>query len=569
VWRVTLGAVGLVATLAGCDRLFGLAGVSASADASSDAADDTVPRVAVPRWFATDAPPGATLYLFEGTGAGTAAQHIPVFVEPVGHADVVRVRIPTELGDGWEICGRPVSGEDELVLDAPCLRGGSSLAFTVVVPISAAAGAAQTVSPLVVIVQRGEAIYEVPIEIVALDELVATTPIAGPVAGLFSTISVANVTPAKTGPAVVWRAVSDVDLAGVIDLNGQPGASDATAQCSNAGCSGGAAGPGNSSDGATSGASCASLGCSASGMLGGKGPPQCNTGGVCSTSHRAGSGGGGGHAAAGTEGTASSGDMGCAGDPSGGAGGTPSSDAFLLAPVGGGGGGAGGTLVAGTFIYGGGGGGGGGVITIETRARLRFAGAAQIRANGGAGGTGGARTCGGFTQAQRAGNGGGGAGGGIRLRAHTIDTAAATAGADLDVLVVAAGGTTPTSPGAGAAGRRRIDGLGADSLDTSVPGAIRGPDLDPSPPIVDTYTVTLTARNRSVAGGLVHWGVRSTDADSFTLSSTPTGGGAVSLAVPLAAGLNEICVFTGSQVTAVADDIPDAVKRCTWIASVP
>ncbi|HTH05808.1 MAG TPA: hypothetical protein VL916_08050 [Ilumatobacteraceae bacterium] len=504
-------------------------------------------------------------YLFEGTGFGTPHQPVPVYVDGLAADDVVAVRVPAELGSGWEVCGQAVSGEVAVPIVAPCARGERSLAFTVSVPISTTVGAGGTVSPLEVVVTRGARVYTLPIQIVPLNELTSGLNIQG----LFSRAQItAPVVPAKDAAVVVWRVIGDIEIGALVDLRGTAGmGSTLTTGCNTTGCAGGLSGPGNTQDGASTGPSCTATPCSATAPLGGSGAVVCTAAGGCG-SLDASSAGGGGYATTGAVGTSA-----CAGDlnKAGGAGGAANSDPYLVASVTGGGGGGGGATMFGsnsgaTVVYGGGGGGGGGAIVIDTLAELRFLAGGQILANGGSGGAGGYTTCSGFPNHHQAGDGGGGAGGAIRIRAQTI---AIPAAADIDNILVAAGGTSVRG-GAGANGRTRVDGLGVavDTLNTAVAGVVRGPDFTPPLPIVRTDSVSVAARSRST-GAVLYYGSRAASADRYVLANATTGAGTVTLTIPLEVGLNEVCVLTGPQSDSLVSAIIPAAKRCTWIARVP
>ncbi len=510
--------------------------------------------------FVTVPPP----YLHEGLGSGTPHQPVPIYVDNIDVDDVITIRVPSELGAGWEICGQAVSGEVALPLVAPCARGERSLAFTVSVPISTTVGAGGTVSPLEIVATRGARVHVLSIPILPLDELSNQA-----VNGLFSRIQItAPVTPAKNGPALLWRATADIEIGALVDLRGTAGAgTTGTGGCSATGCAAGSAGPGNTQVAASSGPACTSP-CNATPPLGGFGALMCASGGGCAVVESS-SAGGGGHATVGATGTSA-----CGGDINkpGGAGGSANADPFVLVPTGGGGGAAGGTMFgniasAPVTVYGGGGGGGGGVATIDAKGEMRFLAGGQILANGGSGGAGGYTACSAFpNNHQNAGDGGGGAGGSIRLRAESI---VIPAGADLDNLVVAAGGGS-TRGGAGANGRTRVDGLGsaADTLNTSLAGVVRGPDFATPPPVVRTDSISLAARSRS-SGATLYYGARAASADRYVLASAAAGAGTVSVTIPLDVGLNEVCVFTGPQSDSLFSAISNAAKRCAWVARVP
>ncbi len=157
------------------------------------------------------------------------------------------------------------------------------------------------------------------------------------------------------------------------------------------------------------------------------------------------------------------------------------------------------------------------------------------------------------------------------MRAQSI---AFPSGADIDTLITAAGGVSlgygGGQGGAGANGRVRVDGLGAgaDTLDTAIAGVVRGPDFNALTPVVRTATASLAARSRS-SGAALYYGVRAASADRYVLSSTAGGAGTVTVSLPLEVGLNEVCVFVGPQSDSLVSAIPDAAKRCAWVARVP
>lgn len=554
--HLVLGAMSCLA-MPGCDVVFGL---DVPGDAAIDA-DPTAPRAFAPALFPEHAGAQAGPYLFEGTGYGFASvaqrmpgahRPVPIAIDRLTTADTISIEIPPELGAGWEVCGLPASGGVDLAgqLAAPCARGDSIAAFTIVVPVSGAVGAAGTVSPLMVRVTRGAATFELPIAILPLDENIGvpTSP-----SGLFSAIDTSGFIAAPGGSPVAWQAVSDVEIRGVIDVRGRTGAGGPG--CEAAGCAGGMAGAGNTSHGASS--NCGETVCAAAGPLGGDAGAGCSTS-TCVPGRFAVGGGGGGGATVGQPGRAGSA---CTSDASGGA--ARGGDEFLLdlATAGGGGGGAGAPAFesSGSARYGSGGAGGGGVVAIDALGAVRFLPTGEIDARGGAGGPSMGTTCNGYV---RPGIGGGGGGGAIRIRAGEV-----TAPGSLDAVLRVAGGTgESTLGGRGGRGHVRVDALGA-SL-TVEPGAVRGADFDPPPPISSTPSIAVVARAQATPGGMVHAGFRSAGAPSYFLTSTPGGGAAVSVALTLAPGLDEICVFAIPPDSADVAAIPDARKRCTWVAVV-
>ncbi len=204
------------------------------------------------------------------------------------------------------------------------------------------------------------------------------------------------------------------------------------------------------------------------------------------------------------------------------------------------------------------------MIALDALGTIRFTTNGKITARGGDGGVGITGTCN-ASAALRAGTGGAGGGGAIRLRAAMVESVA-----DLDELLVVQGGGSAqgTISGVGSVGSIRIDGLGADTLNTQLDGVVRGPDFDVPLPVVRDDTLMLTARARSGASTFVYSGVRLAGATSYTLQATAAGAGAVAVPVPLEVGLNEVCVFVDAQASTAVAVIPAAAKRCTWVARV-
>lgn len=521
--------------LAGCNQIFGID----KTQLGTPDADLTSPRVFVPELHreatAIEGP-----YLFEGTGyrfasiaARTPGTHVPVpiVIDRVQAGDTLELEVPPELGAGWEVCGQAVAAGPHdlapLLATAPCRRTASFAAFTVVVPVAFDVGASAAVSPLAIRITRAGTQFEHAVAIVPLDEADGTPAVEG----VYAALRLPAFAPDKAGPAVDLKSITDVEIEGLLDARGGPGAGHTVgASCTSTGCAGGNGGPGNPAVGASS--SCGStLGCDAPGAIGGRGGRLCSTGGTCTVSP-APNGGGGGHAAAGMPGA--DGGTGCSTGP---AGGEPVGKALLLVMSAGGGGGAGATIVetastTTTTYFGGGGGGGGGKVTIEAQGRIALGAAGRVDVSGGNGGLGGPQFCNGF---KRSGHGGGGAGGAIRLSAHEV-----TAQTALGTALVASGGLVPGSGAAsGAAGRIRVDGV-----TTAPPTMARGPSFELPTPITDLDQLALATRASNVDPNFVFFGARAAGGTAYlSLFAVAEDDGTATAAAPLALGLNEVCVF--------------------------
>lgn len=560
-----------LAVLVACDRTLGVLQVyppeGTPADASADA-DPTIPRIVAPALFPEENKPEP--YLFEGTGyrfasiaTKTAGTHrpVPVVIEGVFGGDAVAITIPSELGLGWQICGADVApGEHDLgalVATAPCARTEGRLGFTITVPVSFTTSAAAIVTPIALHVVRAELAFDRTIDLYPLDEIEAAVPA---VSGLFAAIRMtAGWAPAKAGPAVTWRSITDVELGGMLDARGADG--EHTFACvTGAGCAGGLGGPGNATHpGAPS--TCTAGPCNAPTPRGGAGGMLCGTSG-CTTGYTSASGGGGGGVQAGTNGKAAS----PACPQTVGTGGAANPDMFLpdLSNAGGGGGGAGGYTTDGSTNtrHSAGGGGGGGVVAIDALGQLRLGTTGSIDVSGGNAPASNNSYCNANSKPGEAGGGGGGA---MRLRAESI-----SASTTLDVRLLVFGGSNSSQApsGGGGWGRVRLDALGTNPA--GVPNLVQGPDFDLPSPIVATSALQLPARARSSVGTSIYWGVRAAGATSYTTDVKPVGNPAatVTLDVPLAPGLNEICVFPDALASANVADIPGALKRCTWVARI-
>jgi hypothetical protein len=178
----------------------------------------------------------------------------------------------------------------------------------------------------------------------------------------------------------------------------------------------------------------------------------------------------------------------------------------------------------------------------------------------GAVGFGGTGTC---LLNQHGGGGGGGSGGAVLVRSRGSFT---DEGGDTSVDpgpgADAGNGTGCNEGGAGAPGRVRIDLPSADADPALVSGTMpfRGVVIDPAlPPVVTDATVDVGVFG--APNGSYQIQVEGQAAQSITLLGNRTG----SANLPLAPGMNRVCVLVNDNVTAASDE----GAQCVNIAFMP
>jgi hypothetical protein len=385
-------------------------------------------------------------------------------------------------------------------------------------------GACNGVSIHVELVQdgaEGPASIDVPLQ--CLDEL-------DDVAMLDSTKTYSRITvganhhvASGTPGAIVLRAIEDISIGAVLDVD----------------AAGRTAGAGSGCDGAAAGGGATCAGGGAAGAGGG------------TLDHGAGGGGGGFFTSGG--------------------GGVPAGAIHggeMLVPLGaagddgnhGSGGGGGGAGVLGNA---GAGGGGGGTIVLVAGGEVVVSSGALLRAQGGRGGD-----AGGLALVGSGGSGGGGSGGAIVVRAGA---GVRFEGAAFPWLTAPKGGAgTPVVNvgGDGSNGRVRVDqpvaSPGVGSM-VGMAGSAAGPAWDPTTPaLVTTPNATVTLRAQAGVYGVI--------ANDLPIANGRGGnetisGGAVDVSVDLARGRNRICALYAAIGAAYTDR--EEARTCIDVVYVP